>query len=126
MAAQAQPDHAGLGDIFLDMDAGDLVAELRRRHGLSQRALAVRARTSQAWISRVERGEVSPSVESLARLLSVMGERLVLGAERLPHDDHDPRHRDTMSAMAMDERLERGFAAASFAAELHGRARDAS
>jgi transcriptional regulator with XRE-family HTH domain len=107
------------------MTAGELVASVRNRHGLSQRALAVRARTSQAWISRVERGEVSPSVESLERLLRVMGEDLVLGAVRIPHDDDDRAHRASTSAMEMGERLERGMAAAAFAAELHGRARDA-
>jgi transcriptional regulator with XRE-family HTH domain len=106
------------------MNAGELVAGLRNRHGLSQRALAVRARTSQAWISRVERGEVSPSVESLERLLCVMGEKLVLDAVRMPHDDDDRAHRARTTAMDMTERLERGLGAASFAAELHGRARD--
>jgi transcriptional regulator with XRE-family HTH domain len=107
------------------MDAGRMVAELRERHGLSQRALAVRARTSQAWISRVERGEVSPSVASLERLLHVMGEQLTLDSRRLPHDDADQHHRATTAAMEMSERLERALSAASFAAELHGRARDA-
>jgi transcriptional regulator with XRE-family HTH domain len=107
------------------MSASELVAALRHRHGLSQRALAVRARTSQAWISRVERGEVSPSVESLERLLRVMGEELVLDVARMQHDDHDARHRAATAAMDMAERLERGLSAASFAAELHGRARDA-
>jgi transcriptional regulator with XRE-family HTH domain len=106
------------------MNPGELVAGLRSRHGLSQRALAVRARTSQAWISRVERGEVSPSVESLERLLCVMGEKLVLDAVRIPHDDDDRSHRASTAAMDMAERLERGLGAASFAAELHGRARD--
>jgi transcriptional regulator with XRE-family HTH domain len=127
VAAQAHADHAGLTaaarDTFSDMDAEELVATLRRRHGLSQRALAVRARTSQAWVSRVERGEVSPSVESLERLLRVMGEELVLGAARIAHDDHDARHRAATAAMEPSERLERGLAAASFVAELHGRAR---
>jgi predicted transcriptional regulator len=107
------------------MSPGELVGSLRRRHGLSQRALAVRARTSQAWISRVERGEVSPSVESLERLLRVMGEELVLDTVRMAHDDHDPVHRAGTAAMGMAERLERGLGAASFAVELHGRARDA-
>jgi transcriptional regulator with XRE-family HTH domain len=97
---------------------------LRRRHGLSQRALAVRARTSQAWISRVERGEVSPSIESLERLLRVMGEQLVLDVERMGHDDGDAAHRAATAAMDVAGRLERGLGAASFAAELHGRARD--
>jgi transcriptional regulator with XRE-family HTH domain len=107
------------------MTAGELVARLRTAHGLSQRALAVRARTSQAWISRVERGDVSPSVESLQRLLRVMGEELVLDTSRMCHDDTDPRHRAATAAMDVAERLERGLGAASFAAELHGRARDA-
>ncbi len=106
------------------MRAGELVADLRNRHGLSQRELAIRARTSQAWMSRVERGAVSPSVESLERLLAVMGERLDLRATRMTHDDDDAAHRAATGAMEMSERLERGLAAASFAAELHGRARD--
>jgi transcriptional regulator with XRE-family HTH domain len=113
------------GDIFSDMDAGGMVAQLRERHGLSQRALAVRASTSQAWISRVERGEISPSVDSLERLLHAMGEQLVLDNVRLSHDDTDRHHRATTAAMDMPERLERALSAASFAAELHGRARDA-
>jgi transcriptional regulator with XRE-family HTH domain len=107
------------------MDVGALVAELRERHGLSQRALAVRASTSQAWISRVERGEISPSIASLERVLGAMGERLVLTSERLTHDDRDEHHRSSTAAMGMSERLERALAAASFAAELHGRAQDA-
>jgi transcriptional regulator with XRE-family HTH domain len=106
------------------MSPGELVASLRHRHGLSQRALAVRARTSQAWISRVERGEVSPSVESLERLLGVMGEELMIDAVRMRHDDDDRAHRASTAAMDVAERLERGLGAASFAAELHGRARD--
>jgi transcriptional regulator with XRE-family HTH domain len=65
------------------MTAGDLIRDARGRHGLSQRRLALRAGTSQAWISRVERGEVSPSIESLDRLLLVMGESLSLRTERV-------------------------------------------
>jgi transcriptional regulator with XRE-family HTH domain len=108
------------------MDTGSLVARLRRRYGLSQRELAVRAGTSQAWISRVERGDVSPSVDSLERLLHAMGEQLTLDTVRLAHDDSDQRHRATTAAMDISERLERALAAASFAAELHGRARNAA
>ena len=105
------------------MSPGELVASVRNRHGLSQRALAIRASTSQAWISRVERGEVSPTVKSLERLLLVMGEELVLSVVRMPHDDHDRARRAATLAMSMGERLERGLSAAAFAAELHGRAR---
>jgi transcriptional regulator with XRE-family HTH domain len=60
---------------------GELLREVRRRHGLTQRQLAARARTSQAAISRIERDVVSPSVSTLATLLDLMGEELVLGAQ---------------------------------------------
>lgn len=65
------------------MSSGALIRQARRRHGLDQRSLARRARTSQAQISRIERDETSPSVETLERLLACMGERLVLDAEPL-------------------------------------------
>ena len=54
---------------------------MRRRHGLTQRQLAARARTSQAAISRIERDLVSPSVATLATLLDLMGEELKLEAD---------------------------------------------
>ena len=38
------------------MDAGALLRERRRAHGLSQRELALRAGTQQATISRIENG----------------------------------------------------------------------
>jgi transcriptional regulator with XRE-family HTH domain len=105
------------------MTSGDLIRDARRRHGLSQRSLALRSGAGQAWISRVERGEVSPSVDSLERLLSVMGETLRLRAERAAVEAGDPDwdrvHRDR----SMAERLERAFDAAAFAGELHGAAK---
>lgn len=70
------------------MDPGELLKEARRRHGLSQQQLATRARTSQAAISRIERGLVSPSVSTLAKLLELVGEELRLSAEPID-DGHD-------------------------------------
>jgi transcriptional regulator with XRE-family HTH domain len=64
---------------------GELLREVRRRHGLTQRQLAARARTSQAAISRLERGLVSPSVATLATLLDLMGEELTIGAEPIDY-----------------------------------------
>ncbi len=59
-------------------DPGETLRAARKRHGIGQHRLARLARTSQAQISRIERGESSPSVQTLARLLAVMGERLTL------------------------------------------------
>jgi transcriptional regulator with XRE-family HTH domain len=54
-------------------DAARLVARMRRMRGLSQRALARRARTTQAVVARIELGEASPSMETLARLARAAG-----------------------------------------------------
>jgi transcriptional regulator with XRE-family HTH domain len=64
-------------------DPGQLLREARRRHGVTQAQLATRARTSQAAISRIERGLVSPSVATLAYLLEMLNEELVLDAREV-------------------------------------------
>lgn len=58
------------------MRCGSLVREARRRHGLDQAELAERLGTSQPAISRIERNQVSPTVETLERMLNAMGETL--------------------------------------------------
>jgi transcriptional regulator with XRE-family HTH domain len=63
--------------------AGELLRATRRKHGLTQRQLAIRARTSQAAISRIERDLVSPSVATLAELLRLMNEELVVEAREI-------------------------------------------
>jgi transcriptional regulator with XRE-family HTH domain len=63
--------------------AGLLLRETRRKHGLSQRRLALRAGTSQDAISRIERGVESPTLARFAQILLAMGERPALTVERL-------------------------------------------
>jgi transcriptional regulator with XRE-family HTH domain len=60
---------------------GQLLREARRRHGLSQARLAIRAGTTQSAISRIEQDRVSPTVETLAGLLNLLGEDLQLVAQ---------------------------------------------
>ncbi len=55
---------------------GHLVREVRRRHRLGQAELAKRLGTSQPAISRIERDLVSPTVETLERILNAVGETL--------------------------------------------------
>jgi len=59
---------------------GQLLRDARRRHGLSQKRLAIRAGTTQSAISRIERDQISPTVETLRSLLELLGEDLHLGA----------------------------------------------
>lgn len=59
---------------------GQFLREARRRHGVSQARLAIRAGTAQSAISRIESDKVSPSVETLRSLLHLLGEELRLGS----------------------------------------------
>lgn len=65
-----------------------LVRDARLAAGLSQRALAQRAGTSQPAIARYERGVAAPSLETLQRLMAACGRRLRLDTEPIadPHD----------------------------------------
>lgn len=91
------------------MTAADLIRATRVRHGLTQTALARRAGTTQTAISRLERGDRSPTVETLRRLLLVMGEDLVLRTRPLK-GDFDLDHLRAELARTPAERLERAFA----------------
>lgn len=84
------------------MTAARLVRDARRRHGIDQRSLARRCRTSQTHISRIERGEVSPSVATLDRILQAMGERLEINAAP------GPRGNQSVGALRADMRLTPG------------------
>jgi transcriptional regulator with XRE-family HTH domain len=84
---------------------GKLIAERRRAHGLTQAQLARRAGTSQAAISRLERDEVSPTFETVGRVLSALGETFEVTARR-EHEDFQPAHLEALRARAPAERLE--------------------
>jgi predicted nucleotidyltransferase/DNA-binding XRE family transcriptional regulator len=77
----------------LDRFAATLIRTTRESAGLSQRALAARAGTSQPAVSRYESGASSPSVATLDRLLAVRGARLGLFTEGPPRrvDVRTPR-----------------------------------
>jgi transcriptional regulator with XRE-family HTH domain len=91
------------------VDPATLIRERRTAHGLTQTQLAIRAGTTQTAISRLERGDRSPTVETLRRLLLVMGEDLDLGARPLA-EVHDPAHLRAERALGPARRLERAFA----------------
>jgi transcriptional regulator with XRE-family HTH domain len=67
------------------MTPGELIRDLRTRHGLSQRELAYRAGTSQSAIARLEGGDEDITWKRLTAVLAAMGDQPVLGTARLPH-----------------------------------------
>lgn len=83
-----------------------LVRDARERHGISQERLARRAGTTQKQISRIERGEISPSVSTVSRLLAAMGERLELHAVPGPCDNRsDDELRADFEELTAAERI---------------------
>ena len=99
------------------MTAGELLRATRRKHGLTQRQLAIRARTSQAAVSRIERDLVSPSVSTLAELLRLMNEELVLDAHEVDWG-HDVTLNRTNLSLTVAQRLDRLGAYADFTRDL--------
>jgi transcriptional regulator with XRE-family HTH domain len=97
------------------------LAEARRRHGLTQRQLAARARTSQAAISRVERGVVSPTIETLSTLLDLLGEELVLEAHPIDYG-HDRTLLRQNLRRTVAERLDHAADVANFVLRNRGAA----
>src|SRR5687768_7332967 len=87
-------------------DVGELIRDARGRHGLSQATLARRAGTTQKQVSRIERGEISPSIATIARLLAAMGERLELRATPGVRDNRtDDELRADLEQLTAGERL---------------------
>lgn len=101
------------------VSAGELIRAARARHGLTQAQLAIRARTSQAAISRIERGLVSPSVETLQKLLAMVNEELVLEARELDWG-HDRTLNEVNLRLSVGQRIANAEAFDDFARSVCG------
>ena len=78
---------------------------------MSQARLAIRAGTTQSAISRVEKDQVSPTVETLRSLLHLLGEELELGVSERDSGVDASMIRERLR-LTPEERLDygRGFA----------------
>lgn len=99
---------------------GQTLAQLRGRR-ISQGALALRAGTSQSYISRVEAGQVQPSLPQAQRLLYALGYEMRLEPHpmRVRRDDAG---RPAQLVMTAEERMDSAAAMGHLAAELRSRA----
>lgn len=91
------------------MQAASLVRTTRRQAGLTQRQLAIRTSTTTSAISRLERGHVSPTVDTLRHLLRAMGHDLRLHAEPLA-TDVDTTQLEAAANLTPTDRLEQALA----------------
>lgn len=90
------------------MSPGELIRTTRERHGLSQERLARRVGTRQSAISRFERNDHSPKIETLNLLMQAMGDRLELSGqplernyERLPTEVNTERSAEDREALTV-------------------------
>ncbi len=103
---------------------GRFLVAARRRHGLTQHDLAVRAGMTQANISRIERDKVSPSLFTFNRLLEAMGETVQISS--VPVDAPPPGGgnvairdlRSDFDELTPDQRLEQAALLSRTASEL--------
>jgi transcriptional regulator with XRE-family HTH domain len=95
-----------------------LVREARRRAGLTQTELAVRAGTSQSGIARWESGRTAVSLDDVLRLVRLCGFDLELML--LPRDESDMAQASRLAELTGQERLERHARLARQLSELRG------
>jgi transcriptional regulator with XRE-family HTH domain len=98
---------------------GCLLREARLRHGVSQERLAKRAGTTQSAISRIEKDRVSPTVQTLTELLHLLGEELVLGAEKRDTGIDLTLNRRNLE-LTPEQRVQRGLEFADFVRRNRG------
>ena len=99
------------------MSPGELIRQRRRDLGLSQRSLARRAGTTQAAVSRIERGLTTPTWETVRALLLAMGYEAELETRRLS-GRWDPLHLRAARARPPAERLQLALSANRLAARM--------
>src|SRR4051812_29446629 len=97
-------------------EAGAIIRRLRGE-AVSQGALALRAGTSQSYISRLEAGEINPTVEQIDHLLNCLGYRLKLEPEPLTQRS-DPASYAEQLAMSPEERMQSAAAIQNTVVEL--------
>ncbi|SCE92961.1 Helix-turn-helix [Micromonospora coriariae] len=83
---------------------GAVVRQQRHLRELNQRDLADLAGVSQATVARIERGDRTPSIPLLERLLAAMDSQLVVGVE--PLDAHLDARIDDLAARPIAERID--------------------
>jgi transcriptional regulator with XRE-family HTH domain len=97
---------------------GELIKQARTDAGISQTSLARRAGTSQAAVSRIERGLEQPGPERVAALFACLGLRLRYELEPLAEHEAEPRRLLEQSRKTLQERFDEGLAWGDFVREL--------
>jgi hypothetical protein len=91
--------------------SGDLLREARLRAGLTQAEPAERAGTARSQVSRYERGDVLPSLETLRRLIRECGLELSFRLFDADLDEHDATLIAQLLPLTPEQRVDRAVRA---------------
>lgn len=91
---------------------------------MTQSELAKRVGTTQSAVARWESGKVSPTLETLARIIEACG--LSLNISLMEPNDHDLGLALSNLRLTPEQRMERFMGGVRFAKELRDAARSAS
>lgn len=80
------------GEELAKINVAVTMAKARTEKGLTQEQLAERAGTSQPYIAKLESGYANPSIGAVAKILAVMGFRLVPGKDSLVPETKPSSH----------------------------------
>ena len=105
--------------------AAEIVRNARERSRISQRELARRAGTTQAAISRIERGVEEPTLERLEQILAGLGWRAGIELEPIEIHDEEPRRLHEGADDDPAWRLESGLNMIEFGNKIFGAAKEA-
>lgn len=93
-----------------------MIRAARHRAGITQKELARRLGTTQSVVARWESGRVSPTVETLSRVVRACGLDLVISLR--PTDDHDLGLALESQRLTPEQRLDQLTATVRFGNEL--------
>lgn len=105
------------------MSAGEIIRKARLEAGVSQASLARRAGTSQAAISRIERGIEEPTLARLAQILTGLGWRARIELEPVAEHEAEERRLIQEAHRTPQERFDDGLVFDDFLRELDRGAR---
>lgn len=97
-----------------------LIREARLRAGLTQAELGARIQRSQSEIARWERGQVTPSLETVRRVVRACGLELTVGIANA--DDSYAPHLDRTLALTPEQRVTEGVRRSRSAQRMRGTA----
>ncbi len=77
------------GEMLLNQDSGDVISEYRKRYGMSQEELGELMELRRESISRIENGNVTPTLDFVKKFINAAALIEAIRVERAQHKEID-------------------------------------